>query len=35
MNNVRLKHINLILFKEIQALYGWQNLKTVATEIHF
>ena len=34
MNNVRLSHGNLALFKEIQALYGWQSLETDAANIH-
>ena len=35
MNNVRLRHENLAIFKEIQALYGWQNSETDAVEFHF
>ena len=35
MNNVGLRHRNLALFKEIQALCGWQSLETDVIEIHF
>ena len=35
MKNVRLRYGNLALFKEIQALCGWQSLETNAIEIHF
>ena len=30
-----MRHGNLALFKEIQALYGWQSLETNAAKIHF
>ena len=33
MNNVRLRHGNLALFKDIQALCGWQSLEIGAIEI--
>ena len=35
MNNIRLRHENLAIFKEIQALYGWQSSKIDAVEFHF
>ena len=32
MNNVRLRHENLTIFKEIQALNSWQSSETDAVE---